>query len=183
MGKQDYLSECNDQRVPLEDFRQQFCVRCLQTECSRSLAGVSKFEQRVHSWEERLYTQVPRLDPQDPRYPSLANQKFISIDVSRTPEIRSDWVDPLTTQVTEPAPSQVASTPTPVEPSDAPTPQKPSTNAPRHMVLANAPSQSGKMLGPVVAPQPKRDPWATPEKPDGVVVLPGARVKLGGSGV
>jgi hypothetical protein len=183
MDKRDYLGECNDQKVPLEDFQAAFCSRCLQVECHRSRAGNSKFEQRTGTWVERLFTETPRLNPEDPRYPALSSQNFINIDVGRTPEVRSNWVDPLTVQEVEPVPAVSVEIPPKIEPSpqQEPAPKSPG-QIPRHMILANAPDQSGKMLpgAPPPTTQPVRDAWATPEKPEGTVVRRGATIKLGG---
>ena len=95
-GKQDFLGECNSQKVSPEDFRQQFCIRCLNPECSRSQSGSSLFEQRVATWEDRLFNQAPKMNMQDPRYEKIRAQKFRSLDLSARPEIHggSSWVDP-----------------------------------------------------------------------------------------
>ena len=175
----------------MEAFQEAFCVRCLQTECTRSVAGTSKFDQRVHTWVERLFTETPRLDPHDPRYGTLAGQNFLTIDVGRTPEVHSDWVDPLTMRASDPP--AVQASPPPTTPTEAAPKAEPAPalldpgRVPRHMILANAPDQSGKMLpGAPTAATPQRDVWSTPEKPEGTVVQRGATIKLGkagGSGV
>lgn len=194
--KTDYFNECNDQRVPEEDFVGTFCVRCFQVECTRSLSG-SKFDHRVATWEERLFTNVPKLDPSDPRYVPISAQKFLTLDTSRTPEIRSAWFDPLA--VSEPAPEvptapeapalvpiSATSTPEPPLP-EPPSKASPAGRLPSRMILANAQDQSGKVLESLAGqapPQAPRDAWATPEKnPAEKVIRPGGTVKLGGSGV
>lgn len=92
--KRDWLGECNDQHVALDDFQRAFCDRCLQVECTRSQHGKSQFEARVATWEERLFTGVPRMDPADPRYALLSAKKFITLDTGAVPEVRG-WIDPL----------------------------------------------------------------------------------------
>jgi hypothetical protein len=116
----------------------------------------------------------------------------LTIDTGRTPEIRSDWVDPrdipretppihgppqapiqATTQVE--SPSQVPESP--------PAPAQRSTGVPTQLLLANTPTSSGIMLASAPAKPlstPSRDPWATPEAPKDPVVPVGGRVKLGG---
>ncbi len=197
--KTDYINECNEHRIPEEDFLGTFCLRCFQAECTRSLSG-SKFDQRTATWEDRLFTNIPRLDPSDPRYVPISSQKFLTLDTSRTPEIRGAWFDPLA--VTEPAapetpripapaaiePATESSTPAPENPSpETPPKTTPSGRLPSRMILANAQDQSGKMLeaSTEAAPQTaSRDPWATPERgPAENVIRPGGVVKLGGSGV
>src|SRR5574337_931171 len=114
-ARRDLLPECiPNQQVPLEAFASDFCSRCLNEECTRSIAGKSRFEARVASWEERLFLNPPVMAPEDPRYSKLAAQKFITIDVGRTPEIRtsaSAWVDPNELSEPEPVPHPVAAPP------------------------------------------------------------------------
>lgn len=93
--KRDWLSECNDHKIPLEDFHRQFCSRCVTPDCTRSQVGQSKFDSRVVSWEDRLFLQVPQMSPSDPRYEQIRGKKFLNIDTGRVPEIQS-WVDPRT---------------------------------------------------------------------------------------
>lgn len=179
MARVDYIRECNDQGVPPEDFVGAFCNRCFQPECGRSQSGKSKFDQRISTWADRLFLNVPKLAPEDPRFAPIASQKFITIDTGRTPEIRSAWVDPNEPQALGapevPAPPQESA---PV----VPRPVLPPGTVPRHMLMANAPSQAGKVLGSG-GKSAKRDAWATPEVPAEPVVAPGSRIKLGGSGV
>ena len=174
----DYLRECNEHSVPLDDFHQQFCVRCFQPECTRSKSGTLKFDQRVSTWLDRLFLNVPKLDIDDPRYNSLANQKFITVDTSRTPEIRGDWIDPENLQ-----PDQTVDIPERSIPVQSSSPVLSSLVIPRRMVLANAPDQSGRILAGPLTKETVRDPWTALEKPSEPVVLPGSRIKLGGSGV
>jgi len=175
MERVDYIRECNDQGVPPEDFVGAFCIRCFQSECGRSQFGKSKFDQRVSTWADRLFLNVPKLAPEDPRFAPIASQKFITIDTGRTPEIHSAWVDPNEPQAPEPSVFVPADIP-------APSPEVARGTIPRHMILANAPSQAGKVLGSG-GKSARRDLWATPEAPAEPVVAPGSRIKLGGSGV
>lgn len=213
--KRDWLGDCNDQGVPLEDFRLQFCERCLQPECTRSQHGKSQFDARVADWESRLFLDVPRMDKSDPRYEDLQAKRFLGIDTSRVPEVQS-WVDPRDLQqptpkkpepvpepalVPEPPPEyempetkQVEAQAVadieeqgPAEPEPVPLP---AVETPQRAAL-NTPNQPGQMLGgkkvdekPVA---PVSDPWvpkeSTPTPDDLKVVPPGAKIRLGGSGV
>lgn len=203
----DLLSECNGTAAPLDVFTRECCANCINPDCSRSLSGKLKFDQRVSTWHERLFSHVPRMDTHDPRYPKIAGQKFLMLDVNRTPEIStSAWMDPR--DVEKAAEKQAP--PTVVEPprvalpvaaeEAAPAAQPPPATAPaqpagpktlpKHLLLANTPVQSGKMIkAPPAAPAsatPAKDPWAGPTpapKSDIPVVQPGARVKMGGGGV
>jgi hypothetical protein len=190
----DLLPECNDAGLDLVSFQADWCARCLNLECNRSLGGKSKFEARVSTWEERLFKNPPRMSPDDPRFEKIAAQKFITIDVGRTPGVSSAWVDP--TDLVEPAaqaPEPVATKPPVATSVEAPaaTVQKDtgtpaSASPPIRLALGNAPDQSGKILpSHPSASISKRDPWASPLPSDTneTIVTPGASVKLRGSGV
>jgi hypothetical protein len=206
--KRDWLGECNDQHVPLDDFQRAFCDRCLQVECARSQHGKSQFEARVATWEERLFNEVPRMDPSDPRYQVLSAKRFITIDTGPVPEVRG-WVDPL--NLKEP-PEVPPTTPEPrtyevpettriraqaivdldeAGPVRAPVEEGPVPESPRVVPQAselNTPAVRGQMVGKKVggpAVAPVSDPWE-PRKSttDGLKVVPkGAKIRLGGSGV
>jgi len=186
MAKVDYLKECNSYGVALEDFLTQFCARCLQPECSRSQHGTSKFDQRVSTWESRLFQEVPRMAETDPRFETIRAQKFIQIDTGRVPEVRS-WVDPrdLAEPKVEPPPSPEPE-PTPQEPS--PQVQAEEPKAPANPVK-NTPNRRGQMIGGKKVdgggPKPVLDPWEARKPPEkkaeGKVVQPGAKIRLGGS--
>lgn len=205
--KRDELKVCNDQGVPLEDFKLAFCDRCLNQDCTRSIAGQSRFEQRVNTWYERLIEAPTKLDEADPRFNQIRAKRFIDVDPGPVPEIgRSAWVDPRdltepTPVLDEPAPPPQV-TPEPVEtaaasepepqqepevPPQAPPPQRlpasfMNTPTPRPQMLAGEKKGATKPAQPVFV-----DPWE-PQKPkpveEGVqVVQPGARFRFGGSGV
>lgn len=192
----DLLRECNDRQAPLDEFQQGFCSRCINPECSRSLYGQSRFDLRVNTWEDRLFTNVPLMDSTDPRYAEFAGKKFLTIDTGRTPEIRSAWVDPRdigeSNNEAMPAPVQLAPPPPraveapaaeaapAVEP--GPLPRAPG-RVPAHLLLSNTAAPQGIMVGQPPPAAPARDPWAPPEPPKDPVVAVGSRVKMGGSGV
>lgn len=196
--KQDLLAICNEFGVPVQDFEAQHCSRCLQPECNRSQHGKSRFEARIDTWQERLFTHVPRMPESDPRLVQLRTTKFIEVSTGRTPEVGSNWMDPrdldeapATHQAAsvpaepEPEPPSVAPPPLSVEtkvavepPEPRPEPRRP---APRQ--LLNTPSTNGRMIGGR-KPETPNDPWEVkPKETQGLkVVQPGARIKLG-SGV
>ena len=187
--KRDYLGECNSQKVPLGDFQMAFCDRCMQPECSRSTHGKSKFDQRTQKWVENLFTNVPRMDPSDPRYREIAAQGFHMIDPSNSAS--SDWMDPRdlkpeTTSIILPSGFIPPPVSPPVEIKEAPAPKvkpNPTQGIPRDILLMNSPGHSGSYLpGAPTKPteiSPKRDPWAVPESSPGeVVVEKGAKIRF-----
>lgn len=187
--------------VTEQDLMMGSCSRCFQRECSRSLFGRSRFEQRTSAWRERLFEHVPRMDDSDPRLITLTSKRFIEIDNSRIPEIGSGstWIDPRELDVpeessqasgpVEPAPEPTLE-PSVVEETPAATPVAPAlsptlvSNHPLQPRLLNTPRQQPQMIGNRPAPPPKRDAWeVAPQETKGLpVVRPGARIKMG-SGV
>jgi hypothetical protein len=196
--KVDHLKLCNEHKIPFQDFEAQFCSRCLQPECTRSQSGKSKFEQRVATWENRLFLNVARMDSRDERFQPISAQKFLGVNPG-TQGSQSSWDDPRTIETTKlislpeptpPAPEPVRAAPpeeklpelelipvtVPVtEPAPAP------ANSPQ--VLRNTPNRSRQMIGNATppVPVPVLDPWQPkqPLKPGEHLVEPGARIKLG----
>jgi len=194
MEKRDHLKECNNQEVPLEDFKLAFCNRCLQPECHRSTYGLSKFDVRTQTWKERLFDHVPRMTEADPRFSHIKAQKFILIEDRPPPSVNGvTWNDPRDLgESLKVAPQNVK----PVEVKEAPpstqeslsppvtvVPVKPSTSGvTRETILLNTPSKGDQFLPgvPVKEPTtPKRDPWAVPNNSSEVITKVGATIKLG----
>jgi len=92
----DYLSECMSglSGVPFNEFAKMFCNRCVNNECSRSIADGMAFVKRVNTWEDRLFLNVPRADDNDPKYTNIRAKNFIKVD-GYVPSV-SNW------SVTEP---------------------------------------------------------------------------------
>jgi hypothetical protein len=189
----DLLRECNDRQAPLDEFQQGFCGRCINPECSRSLYGQSRFDVRVNTWEDRLFTNTPRMDSTDPRYNEFAGKKFLTLDTGRTPEIRGAWVDPrdvpadasvpAAVSVVVPPEPRIIEVPAVEEPMPPTTPARNPARVPTHLLLSNTPAPRGVMVGQPPPEAAARDPWAPPEAPKDPVVAVGSRVKMGGSGV
>ena len=74
--RRDNIAECNNLKVPVEDFKSFWCNRCLQPDCTRSLYGTTKFEQRVTTWLDRLFLKVPRMETGDPRFRDISSKEF-----------------------------------------------------------------------------------------------------------
>ena len=196
--KRDYLSLCNERGDSETSFMADNCSRCFQAECSRSLSGKSRFENRISDWEERLFSNVPRMMVGDPRFPTLSGKRFVEVPTGRIPEIgqasMSRWMDPReldvqtpSIQVETPAPSLVPA-PEPVLVVPAPEVEAPAIPVPTQVLQPrplNPPRQRGQMLGgPPPPAATAQDSWAVrPQETKGLpVVRPGARIKLG-SGV
>lgn len=198
--KRDFLAECSgDLGLTPQDVQAAFCFRCLQAECSRSLSGKSGFEARTSTWENRLFTSVPRMNEGDPRIVTLRSKKFVEVPTGLTPEIGgppSAWLDPRDLDVpvesphstTSSGPSVALATPEPkealVEEAQPAAPPEPRPEPQPRPAFLNTPVQTGRMIrGP--KPEPSRDPWEVrPKETQGLqVVKPGTRIKLGGSGV
>jgi hypothetical protein len=202
--KRDWLGECNEHNVPLGDFKLQFCDSCLTQDCTRSQYGKSKFEARVHTWEQRLFLETPTMEPTDPRYEKIHAQKFINIEPGGPLEIgQSAWIDPLdpldpldkTIQSPQIEPILQSNIPEP-EPLSEPEIKEPTIekselkNTPEQVTrpvmftATNTPNKPGQMVGepPKVPEKQKQDPWEPP-KPvadDEEIVKPGAKIRFGG---
>jgi len=74
--RRDNLGECNQLKVPTEDFKMFWCNRCLQPDCTRSLYGTTKFERRVTTWLDRLFLKVPKMETGDPRFRDISSKEF-----------------------------------------------------------------------------------------------------------
>jgi len=208
VDKRDWLGECNDQHIPLEDFQRTFCERCLQVECTRSQHGKSRFDARVADWESRLFIEVPRMDPSDPRYGEVNAKRFVSLDTTAVPEVRS-WVDPRELKEPPPPPEEqtyklsettlaraqaivdidergTVEAPVHTVPDLPASPEPPARPVPQ-AALMNTPHQSKQMVGKpgVSVAAPAADAWELKKATtDGLQVVPrGAKIRLGGSGV
>lgn len=197
--RRDFLKECHSQVVsqvkeplPLTEFGSAYCVRCLQPECSRSTHGVSKFDQRVATWKERLFLEVPRMDPNDPLYKSISSKDFQPVQESLVvlgwgetdsiPEPRDVTPEPpqevVISEVLEEKPPyfQPVSNPASISRETLLL----NTNVESEQYLPGAPRPSGssnrtkKMI----------DSWGAPEQstPSEVIVTAGAKIQFG-SGV
>jgi len=194
---QDFLGkDCTiPDGVTLDDFRLQFCDRCLQGDCARSIAGTSRFDKRITTWEADLFTEVPKMDPRDERYTQIHAKRFTEVRTKPIPEVgQSAWVDPrdldesseTTHKYEEPAPVEPALVePAPVEPPplvDAPEVPPPTIVQPPAIIqpqAMNTPNRPGQMLKGT--PKPVVDPWEPKGEPagEGEIVEPGTRIRFG----
>lgn len=201
--RHDLIDQCAvESNTPPTQMQERFCSNCYQIECSRSLFGTTKFDQRVSTWEERLFNGVPRMPKEDPRYLELAKAGFQTIEVPSKVTVAltggPQWHDPrdLPTVNEAPAlpekkaPALFSPREDKIDNKSDPTPAVPVTpgvkNLPRHLLLMNAPEQP-LMLPGSPEPKPPADPWAGPVQkedplPPAPVVKRGARIKFGGGG-
>ena len=203
-NRRDFLRDCHAQVIkqvkeplPFDAFGAAYCSRCLQPECTRSTHGSTKFDQRVATWQDRLFLNVPRMDQDDPRFESIAQKEFSPIEESlvvrgwggeSAPEPQMEFVPEL---LEEPVveESYTKSEPPPVyfQPTNT------TTSISRDTLLMNTHVSSEQYLPgaptPSVTPiSPKKtiDSWGSPEQstPSEVIVKAGATVRFGsGSGV
>lgn len=191
----DFYKECNNLAVPPQEFEAAFCKRCYQPECTRSLFGIMKFDQRVATWHDRLFANPPQMDPTDPRAKLFTAKQFQIIDPQALTQASSDWMDPRDTRsATISVPVNITPEPTPApeiqqtkvefQGEDTPPEAPPSQNLPKEVVLINTPISSGQMLkgAPLTAPRAKRDQWDAPQgvRPGEKVIKAGAKIRLGG---
>lgn len=188
MEKRDQYKECNDQPdVPVEDFRLQFCSRCVRPDCTRSQHGKSKFDQRVTTWESRLFIDVPRMSSEDPRFGTFQAKRFREIDTTAIPNIQGgvqDWVDPrdLDEPKTYEVPEATRIRANATQDLDEQGPVFEQKAAPVHS------DRRGQMLGGKKVDEklvrPVLDPWEpkkqSPSSDEKIVKL-GAKIRLGGS--
>lgn len=154
----------------------QWCSRCFQKECTRSLHGKSKFEARAQNWESLLFTNVSKLDPNDDRFKEISTKKFLNV-LPTLSGAKSAWMDPrdvdsareYSIPARAPAPpalflppepeielpplpeivpvTRAVELPTPpVEPVEKPTVAPPAPGTP-DPVLRNTPARSKQMIG------------------------------------
>jgi hypothetical protein len=193
--RQDYLRECNVQGVALVDFNAAFCKRCTQPACVRSMHGKSKFDERVTTWRERLFENVPQMDSSDPRFVEIRSKMFKSIElpVLGAANQASEWLDARAearTLVQVPEMVVRAPEPSPPDPEPVPAPEPivvpprvSSSNIPQEVVLMNTTLRKGLILpggAAALVSKPVADPWAAPAPPKDPVVKRGATIRLGG---
>lgn len=131
--KNDFLKECLSEvsskigkMVPIDDFNKNFCVVCVNHECSRAASGKLKFENRVNNWESIYFTGVSRADNNDPKFEHIRMQKFVTPNsniyvldepniIVPEPILKPDPVpDPTPKVVTPETPKVLVSPPQPV---------------------------------------------------------------------
>lgn len=199
--RRDFLKECHTQVVgqvkeplPLTEFGSAYCARCLQPECSRSTHGTTKFDQRVATWKERLFLDVPKMDPNDPLFKSISSKDFQPVQESL---VVLGWgdsdSDPQPVMDVTPEPPQVVAIKEPEEQTPYFQPSNSTPSISRESLLLNTSVESEQYLpgapkssGASNTPKKRIDSWGASEQstPSEVVVTAGATVQFrSGSGV
>jgi hypothetical protein len=182
----DLYAECNVDGAPLDAFVEGCCKRCFNSDCTRATFARGPFEQRVLNWEERLFLNPPKMSESDPRFPTIAQQFFAEVPVTRKAMISvpSEWHDPrdLAAAAAAAAAAPPADLPTetkalPEPPTAGPQPpaEAPRTAAPGARGVSNNPLSSAlntprvapRMLdgAPAQAKAPPADPWTAKPPP------------------
>lgn len=167
-----------------QELKASFCDFCTQPECTRSLYGTSRFERRVSTWQERLFTQVPKMDARDPRFSDIASKGFVLIAPETLVKSSGDWVDPrdIKNTTTVSVPESVVVSESDKEPLVAAQVESTTRTVPREVILMNTPAQRGIMLpGGSQQVKPTRDAWDAPQpvKEGEKVIQSGATVRFG----
>ena len=110
--KDDFLKECMSEmgNVPLDVFNRELCLKCANRECVRAGMNNSLFDKRVRDWRDKLFLNVERVEPGDPRFSEIEAKHFMPLGGSSSWEVRGP--EP----VTEPEPV--------VEPEPEPEPEE-----------------------------------------------------------
>ncbi len=76
------------QTVPIDIFSQEFCVLCVNKECSRSRSNDMLFDRRANNWKSDLFVNTPRAKDGESQYDGIRSKNFISVtsDVPNVPQ-------------------------------------------------------------------------------------------------
>lgn len=174
MHRLDLYGECNVNQAPMDVFSSECCARCVNPDCTRSTFGTSRFEKRVNSWHERLFTEVPRMSRDDERYGKIAAQQFQFINPALT--VCSGWSEEV--PVTEPAPVVVPVAPVAETPPIA-APMEPALVSEEKPAVPPSSSRQRPTNTPLVHGQMVQPPGVRTNPSSPAIVPPGARIKLG----
>lgn len=95
MKEQDFLAECNDQRIPPKEFESIFCVRCRNPQCVRAGWKGSTFEERVSTQADRLLNHPIMARPEDTKFDPVRAMHFVEVAQAIVLRRRADpWAGP-----------------------------------------------------------------------------------------
>lgn len=93
--KPDLLSECNDQNVPLRDFKEMFCKRCRNQNCVNAGWASASFDERVRTQVDRLLVNPLQARPEDTRFDPIRAMHFVEVAAAISLARRADpWAGP-----------------------------------------------------------------------------------------
>jgi hypothetical protein len=93
--KPDLLNECNDQRIPPNEFKDVFCKRCRNQNCVNAGWSSSSFEERVRTQVDRLLVHPHQARPEDTRFDHLRAMHFVEVAAAIAIARSSDpWAGP-----------------------------------------------------------------------------------------
>lgn len=171
--KPNLLDECNDQKIPPRDFKETFCKRCRNQNCSNAGWSSSSFDERVRTQVDRLLINPHRARPEDTRFDPIRAMHFIEVAAAIAIARKADpWAGPgvhladpnpetVKSQVVEeavsrlaetrgkkpPAPTIVAvDTESPASPDPEPAPRPPAPEKPTSSINTEFPEE-GVMIG------------------------------------
>lgn len=105
--KLDLLHDCNDQRIPVKDFKATFCNRCRNNQCVNSGWATSTWEGRISTQVERLFN--PLQDTGDSKFDPIRAMHFKEVVEAIVLRRRADpWSGP-GVHLAEPSPDTATS--------------------------------------------------------------------------
>lgn len=90
----DLLRECNDQGVPVADFRATFCERCRNSACVNAGWAGSTWESRISTQVDRFLKRPLFADPQDPKFNTVRALRFLEIAPPLVINSNDPWQGP-----------------------------------------------------------------------------------------
>lgn len=191
--KKDLISECNDQRLPEQDFVATFCNRCKNKSCERAGWANSTWESRISTQADRLlHNPNIVLQSESSRWEGIMDFEGLHVGVEAevwgapqrpTPPLFEAPVVEPEPPVVEAIPPVIEETqseevvPPPPEPEIAE--EKPTAPQPAQRLVNTPPQQiyvGGLEPPPAKKETPKNDPWAVPTNKVSV----GGTFKMGG---
>lgn len=74
--KQDFIVECNTERLPFKEFMLVWCQKCRNSACRNAGWGTSKWVARMATQEDRLLDNPIFADPEDPNFTYVREVDF-----------------------------------------------------------------------------------------------------------
>lgn len=156
--KNDFLRECMAEVgiLPINEFTQAYCLRCVNQECSRSAGNQHLFVQRAENWKKRLFTEVIRANENDPQFAEVRSKLFVPkqphLGSINMPTIQPEPTEIINRSKPEPEPEPIEEAileesllEIPIE--SSPKSMNPKITPAPNIGIQNTPFQQGTMLG------------------------------------